>query len=172
MWEPRHLTTLWPSTACYRGSFMFIFYIFLWIFFFGDEYCEGYIQKQNRYRSIRKLPPSCCPDIHILMAKNQRQFSHWLPCIKQVSGLICKNIHCSPWDSTWRIGGFPVVNLKTDKRLVQLCDPRRYSNPSSRTMALGSPRPPTEMRTRNLPGAKGRPVCKADNLTAICEPTV
>jgi hypothetical protein len=30
----------------------------------------------------------------------------------------------------------------------------------------------TEMSTRNLPGCKGRPVRKADNLTAICEPTV
>jgi hypothetical protein len=26
------------------------------------------------------------------------------------------------------------------------------------------------MSTRNLPGGKGRPVRKADNLTAICEP--
>jgi hypothetical protein len=23
MWEPRHLTTLWTSTACYRDSFTF-----------------------------------------------------------------------------------------------------------------------------------------------------
>jgi hypothetical protein len=27
----------------------------------------------------------------------------------------------------------------------------------------------TEMSTRNLPEGKGRPACKADNLTAICE---
>jgi hypothetical protein len=46
-------------------------------------------------------------------------------------------------------------------------------NPSSRTMALGSIQPVTEMSTRNLPGGKGgRPARKADNLTAICEPTV
>jgi hypothetical protein len=45
-------------------------------------------------------------------------------------------------------------------------------NPSSRTMALGSTKPLTEMSARNLPGGKGRPACKADNLTAICEPTV
>jgi hypothetical protein len=37
-------------------------------------------------------------------------------------------------------------------------------NPSSRTMALGSTQPLTEMSTRNLPGGKGRPVRKADNL--------
>jgi hypothetical protein len=42
-------------------------------------------------------------------------------------------------------------------------------DPSSRTMALGSTLPLTEMSTRNLPGGKGWPARKADNLTAICE---
>jgi hypothetical protein len=42
-------------------------------------------------------------------------------------------------------------------------------NPSSRTMALGSTQPLTEMSTKNLPGGKGRPARKADNFTAICE---
>jgi hypothetical protein len=37
-------------------------------------------------------------------------------------------------------------------------------------MALGSTHPLTEMSNRNLPGSKGRPVLKADNITAICEP--
>jgi hypothetical protein len=45
-------------------------------------------------------------------------------------------------------------------------------NPSSHTMALGLTQPQTEMSTRNPPGAKGQPACKADNLTAICEPIV
>jgi hypothetical protein len=44
-------------------------------------------------------------------------------------------------------------------------------NPSSRTVALGSTQPLTEMSTRNLPEGKGRPARKAD-LTAICEPIV
>jgi hypothetical protein len=39
-------------------------------------------------------------------------------------------------------------------------------------MALGWTQPLTEMSTRNLPGVKGRPARKADNLTAICEPIV
>jgi hypothetical protein len=43
-------------------------------------------------------------------------------------------------------------------------------NPSSHTMALGSTEPLTGMSTRNLPGSKGRPARKADNLIAICEP--
>jgi hypothetical protein len=46
------------------------------------------------------------------------------------------------------------------------------SNPSSRTMALMSTQPLTEMSTRNLPGGKERPECKAANLAAICEPIV
>jgi hypothetical protein len=46
------------------------------------------------------------------------------------------------------------------------------SNPSSRNMALGSTQPLAEMSTRNLPGGKGQPARKADNLTAICEPIV
>jgi hypothetical protein len=37
-------------------------------------------------------------------------------------------------------------------------------------MALGSTQPLTEMSTRKIPGGKGRPVHKADNVTAICEP--
>jgi hypothetical protein len=48
----------------------------------------------------------------------------------------------------------------------------QFSSPSSCTMALGSTQPLTEMSTRNLPGGKGRPARKADNLTAICEPAV
>jgi hypothetical protein len=47
-----------------------------------------------------------------------------------------------------------------------------WSNPSSRTMALGLTQPLTEMSTRNFPGGKSRLARKADNLTAICEPTV
>jgi hypothetical protein len=39
-------------------------------------------------------------------------------------------------------------------------------------MALGSTQPLTEMSTRSLPGGKGRPARKVDNLTAICELTV
>jgi hypothetical protein len=39
-------------------------------------------------------------------------------------------------------------------------------------MTLESTQPVTEMSTRNLPGGKGRPVRKADNLTAIYVPTV
>jgi hypothetical protein len=44
-------------------------------------------------------------------------------------------------------------------------------NPSSHTMVLGLTQPLAEMSTRNLPEGKGWVACKADNLTAIYEPT-
>jgi hypothetical protein len=47
-----------------------------------------------------------------------------------------------------------------------------WPNPSSRIMSLGSAQLLTEMSTRNLPGGKGRPERKSDNLTAISEPIV
>jgi hypothetical protein len=39
-------------------------------------------------------------------------------------------------------------------------------------MFLVSAQPLTEMSITNLPGGKGRPARKADNLIAICEPIV
>jgi hypothetical protein len=39
-------------------------------------------------------------------------------------------------------------------------------------MVLGSTQPLTEMSTRNLPGGKGRPTRKSDNLTVICKQIV
>jgi hypothetical protein len=42
--------------------------------------------------------------------------------------------------------------------------------PSSRNLNLVSTQSLTEMSSRNLPGVKGRPARKADDLTAIREP--
>jgi hypothetical protein len=39
-------------------------------------------------------------------------------------------------------------------------------------MALESTQRLTEMSTRNIPGGKGRPARKTDNLTAICGPII
>jgi hypothetical protein len=39
-------------------------------------------------------------------------------------------------------------------------------------MALESTQPLTDMSIGNLPGGKGLPARKADNITAICEPIV
>jgi hypothetical protein len=45
-------------------------------------------------------------------------------------------------------------------------------NAFSRTMALGSTQPLTEMSTRNLAGGEKRPARMADNLAAICEQNI
>jgi hypothetical protein len=48
----------------------------------------------------------------------------------------------------------------------------RFPVRSIYSRALDSTQPLTEMSTRNISGIEGRPARKADNLTAICEPTV
>jgi hypothetical protein len=45
-------------------------------------------------------------------------------------------------------------------------------NSSSRTMTQGLTQPLREMSTWNVPGGKGRPARKADNLVGTCEPCV
>jgi hypothetical protein len=44
--------------------------------------------------------------------------------------------------------------------------------PSSRTMALGTTQPLTEMRTRSLPGGKKLLARRSDDLTTIYEPNI
>jgi hypothetical protein len=66
------------------------------------------------------------------------------------------------WDGRSLAGSIPVEVIRFFN----------WTNPFSRTMAPKSTQPLTEMSTRNLPGGKGRPVCKVDNFTAICEPIV
>ena len=43
-----------------------------------------------------------------------------------------------------------------------------WQNPSSRTMALGSTQPLTEIGTENISWGWRRPVCRADNLSPSC----
>jgi hypothetical protein len=47
-----------------------------------------------------------------------------------------------------------------------------WPNPSNSTMALGSAQSLTEMRTRNFPGGKWRPACKADTPPPSVSPVV
>jgi hypothetical protein len=41
MWKPRRVTTLWASTACYKGSFTFFYVDTYFIYYFCDENAEG-----------------------------------------------------------------------------------------------------------------------------------
>jgi hypothetical protein len=60
--------------------------------------------------------------------------------------------------------------LQAGRSLVRF--PMRSLDFYSRTMALGSTQPLTEMSTKNLPGGRGLLALKGDNLTANCEPIV
>jgi hypothetical protein len=65
--------------------------------------------------------------------------------------------------------------LQTGRSPVRALDEVNFfnlPNPSSRTMALGSTQPLTEMGTRNHSGGKKRAARRADNLAAICKPNV
>jgi hypothetical protein len=77
------------------------------------------------------------------------------------------NMHAVAWlrhyATSWKVAGWNLDEMASFFSLP---------NPSSHTMALGLTQPLTEMSARNLPRGKGWPACKADNLTAICEPIV
>jgi hypothetical protein len=65
--------------------------------------------------------------------------------------------------------------LQTGRSPVRIPDEVDFFNVlnlSSRTMALGSTQPLTEMSTRKLPGDKKRPARMVDNLAATSEPNV
>jgi hypothetical protein len=65
--------------------------------------------------------------------------------------------------------------LQAGRSPVQVPDEVNFfnlPNPFSRTMALGSTQPPTEMCTRKRSGGKKRPARRADNLATIYEPNV
>jgi hypothetical protein len=61
---------------------------------------------------------------------------------------------------------------KSPVRVPDELDFLNLLNPSSRTMALGSTQPLTEISTRNLSEGKKRPALRADKLAAICVPNV
>jgi hypothetical protein len=61
---------------------------------------------------------------------------------------------------------------RSPDRVPNEVDFLNLSNPSSRTMALGSNQPLREITTRNVPGGKKRPTRRADNLAAIYEPNI
>jgi hypothetical protein len=69
------------------------------------------------------------------------------------------------WGTMLQAGRSPV-------RIPDEVDIFNLPNLSSRTMALGSTQPLTEMSTRKLPGGKKRPARRADNLAAIYQPNV
>jgi hypothetical protein len=91
--------------------------------------------------------------------------------LNDICSIHAATFECMDVDNTWL---WPLRHKPKVAGLIpdEIIGCFNWPNPSSRTVALGSTQPITEMNTRNLPGGKGRPARKADNLTAICEPTV
>jgi hypothetical protein len=81
-------------------------------------------------------------------------------------------VMCFLWASFLDLYCEDGVRVCTVESVVCPLSSFNLANTCSRTMALGSTQPLTEMSTRNLPGGKGWPACNGDNLTAICEPIV
>jgi hypothetical protein len=103
-------------------------------------------------------------------------------CTLFLSGFVTKFIHFS-WQSSQHncsagargrvVGWGTMLQAGTSPvRVPDEVDFFNWPNPSSRTMALGSTQPLTEMSTRNLPGDKKRPARRADNVAAVYEPNV
>jgi hypothetical protein len=83
MWEPRRLTTLWASTACYRDSFFILLYLNL-------RYYPGHCLRRLR-KNIKNLsvPAENLPS-HLPNTDQRRQ------CLSQLKGwswsqFICNN---------------------------------------------------------------------------------
>jgi hypothetical protein len=105
--------------------------------------------------------------------------SHYVDCIVSNRNIIDKNEfvknlkgnRCRLIETISRNRGYYVTSQNVASSIpeeaIGFFD---WPNPSSRNIYLGTTQPLTEMSTRNLPGGKGRPACKADNLSAICEP--
>jgi hypothetical protein len=126
-------------------------------------------------------PYSLCHISHA--AKKASLGQTWLKCFSKlhirvqsikVSNCFCLKINCEKarrkesfffqlvipqkWGTRWRSW---LRHYATSRKVAGLSPDEVVSfnlpNPSSRTMALGSTQPLTEMSTRNLPGGKERP---------------
>jgi hypothetical protein len=62
--------------------------------------------------------------------------------------------------------------LQAGRSRVRFTMPLLFFSPSSRSIALVSTQPLTEMSNRNVPGGKGWPARNAENITALYESIV
>jgi hypothetical protein len=141
MWEPRRLTALWASTACYRGSFTFLFISFIVDVGFETARiarCRCLITFQHTHFRCQGTEPYQCSRTRILVIS--AMFS-----VKNKTLLIIRSGSVVGWGTMLQTGRSP-VRIPDEVELFNL------PNPS--TMALGSTQPLTEMCTRNLLGDK------------------
>jgi hypothetical protein len=132
-----------------------------------------WIQRQCLFSRLMHFPTTSHFYVTLLMCIRRDHMTVKLVCNLR------KQRNCFVWTTDQRLGARGSVvgwgtMLQAGRSRVRV--PMRWyffnlPNACSRTMALGSTQPLTEMSTRNIPGGKGRPACKAD-VTAICEPIV
>jgi hypothetical protein len=106
MWEPRHLTTLWAFTACYRDSFTFLpFFLPAWVFCMMAVFTElpslPYDLKTISARGLVKYWCAYCgvswPVVfHIVICKLSHQNYQALKLFHFWSGSVGP-LHCFRW---------------------------------------------------------------------------
>jgi hypothetical protein len=98
----------------------------------------------------------------------------WISCNVNVPQIWITNIYLVVMGARGSVVGWG-TRLQAGRSPVRVPDEVDFfniPNPSSRSMALGSTQPLTEMGTRNLAGGKKQPAHRTDNLAAICESNV
>jgi hypothetical protein len=107
--------------------------------------CIGYKRRKTTMMMTTSLKPKMYVNI----------FKHFLMTLGTHGSIL-------GWGTMLQAGRSPV-------RVPYEVDFFNLHNLSSHTMALGSTQPLTKMSTRNLPGGKKWPACRADNIAAIYE---
>jgi hypothetical protein len=134
----------------------------------SSDYIALYPKRQKSAQSplwVRQIRPG----LKALKAVTTEQGDEVAMLLEVLCSNLGQNSGHHDWGLSWLSSvpsGKPVAGSSPDE-----VDLFNWSNPTSRTMALGSTQPLTEMSTRNVPGGKGRPAHKGD-LIAICEPIV
>jgi hypothetical protein len=104
-------------------------------------------------------------NVHILIKQSSLSAKHkHIITESSVQHIYC---HGGTWLRSWL--RHYATSRKVAGSITDEVDFLNWPNASSRIIPQGSTQPLTEMSTRNLPGGKGRPALKIDNLTAICE---
>jgi hypothetical protein len=142
------------------------------------EWAPGSIWAYWETRKSNRAGPDSDPSAHWQLFRAKRWFLFKI--------MTDEDYHTPAWSTSWLRrstlrkpiygGGFNswLRHYATSRKVAATIPDEvigffNWPNPSSRTMALGSTQPLTQMSTRNFPGDEGRPARGTAKLTAICE---
>jgi hypothetical protein len=110
MWEPRRLTTLWSSTACYGDSFTFFY---LTRYYWGEQIRIG----TTLWSYVRTRV--------VLNDKPESHYSPYFNCRIQIMQLsVALHVPCFCWVTQW--ASFYVQNLNNITRFIFPAQPESY----------------------------------------------